>query len=1124
MRYFLYILITCLIAIGVQAQQKPPSLEDIFRHPLPSAKSWVFWYWMQAAVSKEGITADLTAMKEAGIAGAYLMPIKDTTTPLLLTPPARQLSPKWWEMVRFAMQEAKRLNLQLAMHVSDGFALAGGPWITPELSMQKVVWSSVVIDGGSRYNDILPMPEINENYYRDIAVYAYPASANTGVNTRTIQPVVTTSKSADASFLSIPGNKKNFSSNDSCWIQYAFDQPFTCRTITIRVGGNNYQSQRLLIHVSDDGVHFRSIGRLEPPRHGWQDTDADVTHDIVPVTAKYFRFIYDKTGSEPGSEDLDAAKWKPALKITGIELSAEPSIHQYEGKNGEVWRVSKRTTIEQVPNTDCVPLNKIVDITRFVKADGRLQWDFPPGKWVLLRIGHTSTGHKNETAGGGKGLECDKFNPAAVQLQFDNWFGKVFQQIDSSLVKEVLKLFHVDSWECGSQNWSPLFAAAFRKRRGYDLIPYLPIMTGLPVQSAATSERFLFDVRQTIIELVNDVFYETLAKAAHAKGCGFSAESIAPTMTSDGMLHYSKVDLPMGEFWLNSPTHDKPNDMLDAISGAHVYGKNIVQAEAFTTVRMTWNEYPGMLKTLQDRNYALGMNRLVYHVFTHNPWPQRKPGMTLDGVGLYFQTDQTWWKDGKAWVAYGERCQALLQVGRPVADIAVFTGEEIPRRAVLPDRLVTTLPGIVGAERVESEKKRLANIGEPMRTIPDGVVNSANMADPEKWIDPLRGYAYDSFNPDALLRLTTVKDGRIVLPGGASYGLLVIPASHKLMPDSGIMSYAIAKRLLQLVEQGATVLLESKYDRTPGMQRADDSLELVMYKISTGKTGKGKVLRGPYVASSFSSIGIEKDMIATEGTTAASDIAWTHRTAPGVDIYFVSNQKASARKIRLSLRAKGRLPEWWDAVTGNTKVVSNWTIEKNRTLLDVELDANGSGFVVLRKPTSLVRSVPPTSPAVQPVRFVVADNWSVQFDMKKGGPATPVQMNTLRDWSKSTDSSIHYYSGTAVYTNSFDCKQLPKEAWLELGKVANTASVTVNGVDCGTVWTYPFHVNITRALRKGTNKITIAVANTWMNRLIGDHNLPAGKRIAWTTAPFRLEGKSLAEAGLLGPVEVVSGQ
>ncbi|WP_420146814.1 glycosyl hydrolase, partial [Spirosoma sp.] len=779
------------------------------------AKPWVFWYWMQGGVSKEGITADLEAMKEVGIGGAYLMPIKGVPNPPVFTPAAEQLSPRWWDMVRFSMQEAKRLGLEMGMHVSDGFALAGGPWITPELSMQKVVHSSVKIQGGQRVSLKIPQPATNEGFYKDITVLAFPSlvSGQTETNQR---PKITSSQLGNnPQFLIDRTNKDSFKSDTIGWIQYAFDQPFTCRSILIRTGGNNYQAHRLLIQVSDDGKTFRSIGRLQPPRHGWQDTDADVTHAIPATTARYFRFVYDKSGSEPGAEDLDAAKWKPSLKLVGLELSSEPRINQFEGKSAAVWRVGKRWSPADFPKTEsnknlAIPVGKIINLTDKLTDDGQLNWDAPAGEWTILRIGHTSTGHTNATAGAGKGLECDKFNPAAITLQFNSWFGEAVNQLGPALSKDVLTVFHVDSWECGSQNWSAIFPAEFKKRRGYDLMPYLPVMAGIPVESMAVSEQVLYDVRRTVADLIVDVFYKMLADLAHQKGATFTAESVAPTMTSDGLAHYKLVDVPMGEFWLNSPTHDKPNDMLDATSAAHIYGKNIVQAEGFTTVRMDWSEHPGMLKKLQDRNYALGINKLVYHVFTHNPWMDRKPGMTLDGVGLYFQRDQPWWKSAKAWVDYAQRCQMLLQFGKPVADVAVFTGEDIPRRAVLPDRLVATLPGIFGKDVVDKETKRLANQSEPLRQKPAGVTHSANMADPENWVNPLRGYAFDSFNPDALTTLAKVQNGKVSFAPETSYSLLVLPRQHPLQLNNAFATPETLAKLVALVNDGATVLIGEK--------------------------------------------------------------------------------------------------------------------------------------------------------------------------------------------------------------------------------------------------------------------------------------------------------------------------
>ncbi|MFS2188082.1 glycosyl hydrolase [Mucilaginibacter sp. Mucisp84] len=1108
-KYVFIICLCCLFSPGIAQQRKvspaKDALKQAFLHPPESAKPWVFWYWMQGAVSREGITADLQVMKQAGIAGAYLMPIKGPANPPFISPSINQLSPEWWAMVKFTMQEADRIGLKLAMHDSDGFALAGGPWITPELSMQKVVWSKVEVEGGKADHDTLPVPKHYKNYYKDIEVLAYPSLPGEGISSYDEHPKVTASlPNTDVQYLTEKGNTKSFTSNERCWLQLEFEKPFTCRSLIIHTSASNYQSQRLLLEVSDDGKNYRSLDRLEPPRHGWQDGDAEITHAIAPTTAKYFRFTYDKEGSEPGAEDLDFAKWKPTLKLSGVELLSEPRIHQYESKTGEVWRLSKQTTDAQLPANLCVDKNRIINLTDKLGADGKLNWQAPAGRWTIIRIGHTSTGHTNATGGGGIGLECDKFNPEAAKIQFENWFGEAVKQVGPDLAKRVLKIFHVDSWECGSQNWSPVFAAEFQKRRGYDLLPYLPLMAGVPMESAEKTEKILADVRQTIAELLVDNFYGTMAKLAHEKGCTFTAESVAPTMMSDGMLHYQKADIAMGEFWFRSPTHDKPNDMLDAISGGHIYGENIIQAEAFTELRLLWDEHPGMLKTAADRNFALGINRYVFHVNVHNPWLDRKPGMTLDGIGLFFQRDQTWWKPGKAWFDYISRCQAMLQQGHPVADIAVFTGEETPRRAILPDRLVNTLPGIFGTERVKQEKERLANKGVPIINSVEDASHSANMVLPENWIDPLRGYNYDSFNKDALLRLATVKNGRIILPGGASYAMLIIPGVSQMSPQPWQLSAEAVKKLQQLVNEGATVLFGDKRMKA---------------LLSNGSAGK--VLIGSYQKDTFDEVGLSRDLIATDSANqTAKDIAWTHRSADGFDIYFISNQQALNRTIKLSLRVTDRVPELWDPLTGEIRQLAN-TSKSPRTNIKLELAANGSAFIVFRNVSAIAKSEDNKPSHLKTVQTF--SDWQVQFDPKYGGPTKPVMFNQPEDWSHNANDSVKYYSGTAVYNHTFQfIAKTGAKTYLDLGNIANLAEVYVNGVNCGTAWTYPYRVDISKAIQPGENKLTIKVTNTWANRLMGDHALPENKRITWTNAPYRLEGRSLLPAGLLSPVKLLT--
>ncbi|MDR0891295.1 MAG: DNA-binding protein [Mediterranea sp.] len=1057
------------------AQLWERSLRAQFVRPAAEAKPWTFWYWMYGAVSEKGITADLEAMKQAGLGGAYLMPIKGVKEGPQYDGQAQQLSPEWWKRVGFALREADRLGLKLGMHICDGFALAGGPWITPTESMQKVVWSDTIVDGGKLKVLKLSRPEAYEGYYEDIATFALPADDQPDE-----QPAKITCANLDTNAGVSPARTVSIDSagvirsSYPCYIQYEYVRPFTCRNIEVVTGGNNYEAHRLRVMASDDGVHYRLVKQLVPARQGWQDIDQNSTQAIPPTTARYFRFYWTPAGSEPGSEDLDAAKWKPNLKIKKLRLHREARLDQWEGKAGLVWRIAPDTREEEIGRKDCCALSQVINLTPHCRA-GELIVRLPKGRWKLLRMGHTSTGHTNATGGGGRGLECDKFSREAVRVQFNHWFAQIFEKTDAAVARRVLKYMHVDSWECGSQNWSAGFATEFKKRRGYDLMPYLPLLAGIPLESAARSEQVLRDVRTTIGELVVDVFYQTLADCAKAYDCQFSAECVAPTMVSDGMLHYQKVDLPMGEFWLNSPTHDKPNDMLDAISGAHLYGKNIIQAEGCTEVRGTWDETPAMLKPLLDRNYALGINRLFFHVYVHNPWMDRRPGMTLDGIGLFFQRDQTWWNHGaKALADYAARCQTLLQYGHPVVDIAVFTGEEMPRRAVLPERLVPSLPGIFGRERVESERLRLLNEGQPLAVRPVGVTHSANMALPERWVNPLRGYAYDSFNRDALLRLATVRDGRLTLPGGASYQLLVLPLRRPMDPNPVPLSDPVKQKIKEWEAAGLAV---------PQV---------------------------PYTADDFSAYGVARDVVLPP------DVAWTHRQGAEADIYFVANQLAKRRTFSASLRRAGGQPELWNPQTGEITTPAACTEKEGRTEVGLTLEPYESTFIVFpTKAWGVKKSAPEKSLtlALQPSEYTVtftANGKSVRRDR-------------LFDWSREADEGIRYYSGTAVYRTTFEWKhdrEREARVYLLLGDVKDIASVRLNGKECGTAWTAPYRVPIGTAIKKGTNVLEIEVTNTWANALQGaDEGKPSFEGI-WTNAKYRRAEKALLPAGLLGPLSI----
>ena len=541
----------------------------------------------------------------------------------------------------------------------------------------------------------------------------------------------------------------------------------------------------------------------------------------------------------------------------------------------------------------------------------------------------------------------------------------------------------------------------------------------------------------------------------------------------------------MGEYWLNSPTHDKPNDMLDAVSGAHIYNKNIVQAEGFTDVRGVWNETPAMLKPMLDRNLALGMNKLFFHVTAHNPWMDRKPGMTLDGIGLFFQRDNTWYPEARGFVDYITLCQNYLQQGRPVVDIAVFTGEEIPSRSLTPDKLVPMLPGVFGAERVASEQKRMANVGIPMEESPVGVTHSANILDLKDWCNALHGYKYDSMNKDALLKWNFEYSPKGKLPGNQDYRILVVPQ------PANTLSAEVKAKIEELREEGIIII-----DK-------------------------------PYQAKDFSQYGIEPDVVLPE------NMDYAHRCvleATGrKDIYFLTNQEDKERQITATFRTrtskirqivKLSLPAYGSAfVILSNKEDMQVISQTGHKLVEEE----GAGFTE-------------NYPSV----LAVADKWKAHFDDIRKDTTVTLPF----DWSKSADEKMKYYSGHVTFTSSFEwsdsvpvsaeekmevlaekTKTAPSNDGfikIQLGKIGDVARVLVNGKQYGYAWTAPYEVYVPkRDLKNGSNEIQIVVANTWHNALQGAGEGKAPFKGIWTNAKYRTKSKALLPAGLLSTINIV---
>jgi hypothetical protein len=1178
------------LADAVQA----PELERVFRNPPDAAGLWVVWHWMNANVTREGLTRDLEEMAAAGIRNPCMFSIgvRNENTTVVETP-ADPLSPYWWDLVRHAIAECDRLGMTMAMQICDGWAAAGGPAITPELSMQRVVWSEVPVEGGRRFDGVIPPappdtaptrgggpgnPKLGEilaaarAYYKDIALLAYRVPNGWGETNASRRAAVTTTlplaagAAADA-LGSVSGAEATVDTDQPGHVQFAFAEPFTLRSVTVRspgAGAANIPANRLDVQVSDDGAAFRTVHRLDVMLGGWQTNVNPLTHSVPETTARVFRFVYTPGPVLPYDEQMTGASRAPdnnRLRLSGLALSSTAVVHHLPGKSARVWGKSRRMTNADAPPHASVSLDAVVDLTDRLRPDGAVTWDAPDGEWRLLRLGHRSTLVTNNPAGAGQGLEADKFNPAAARVQFDSWFGEALRQAGPAKAGKTLKVLNIDSWECYSQNWSPVFRAEFRTRRGYDLLKYLPAMAGIPVQDGETTERFLLDVRTTIGELVEDNFFKPTAALARQHGCIVAAETTAPTFPGDGMLHYQSADVPTGEFWSNVFLNWKPLDVKEAVSTARVYGKPVAMTESFTGGG-TWTEHPGALKALGDHNFAEGINRFMLHLWGMQAFPDRYPGIP-GSAGTQFNYHQTWWKPGRAWFEYLRRSQALLQQGRAVCDAAYYTGEDVPRRALLePDKGTTFV------------------IDPPLPP----------------------GYRFDSVNRDALLRLARVERGRVVFPSGASYRVLVLP-------DDRLMTPEVAEALAALVAAGAAIVGPPPV-RSPslrGQPSADRRVQQLARELwgdldGTSRTerrvGQGRVFWGKPMAEVLAALGATPDVTVApllETATgrpvrvergprwnptaigkdrAGGGVQWIHRQGAGWDLYFVSNQEPVAVTTELSFRVAGRVPEYWYPDTGKIEEVAQWRPEGGRTAIPMRLDPAGSVFVIFRgaggaadpvvdvggaavtagpgwvpNATRLERTAGglvawaaqpveltvrtrsgqrvPLRVADVPAAIAVDGPWEVRFAPPGRGATKSLRMARLASWPTFDDPDVKFFSGTATYAAQVGVPAPTlgsgRRLLLDLGDVQNLARVRVNGRDLGVLWKAPFVVDVTPAVKAGENTLEVEVTNTWRNRLVGDSGKPAAERQTWVLGNITMSPTTpLLPAGLLGPVRLVT--
>lgn len=766
----------------------------------------------------------------------------------------------------------------------------------------------------------------------------------------------------------------------------------------------------------------------------------------------------------------------------------------------------------EVPGT-AIKQSEMIDLTAKLQPDGSLKWEVPAGKWTILRFVKRNNGAVTRPAPRpGLGFECDKFDTVAFDAHFDAYVGKLLGRVGSRRPAEKggWTMIHIDSWEMGSQNWTGDFREQFKKRRGYDPLLYLPVYAGQIVSSPELSERFLWDVRLTSQELILENHAGRFKELGRRHGFTLSIEPYDMNPASDLDLG-SVADVPMCEFWTDGLGFNSSFSCVEATSIAHVQGKPVVAAESFTAdSREAWKKYPGNMKDQSDWAFCMGINRFVYHTFAHKPYGDHlKPGMTMGPYGVHWDRGQTWWPMVPAYHRYVSRCSYLLSQGSAVADILYLTPEGAPQ--------------VFRAPR---------SAFEGTETLPDK-----------------RGYSFDGCSP-VLLRNAEVADGRIVFPGGASYQVLVLPDVETMTPE-------LLAKIASLVKAGATVVGNPpskspslvNYPACDGQVRTlaselwgSKQIQTAQVTGETIKTSSGQMVTELYplydsTAVLLAKLGVHPDF------KASGSIRYIHRSLADREIYFISNRTSLPVEDVCLFRDGTLHAELWDAVTGEIRSLNDLTQSENGVSLKVKLEVSQSFFVVFYK-----SDMPGARESLQkdnfPGKDVIATlegPWTVAFDTLMGGPKAVV-FETLSDWTIRPEEGIRFYSGIACYSKIFDMPEFRGESdvFLDLGAVKSMARVRLNGKDLGVIWTSPWQINITNAVKKKNNLLEIDIANLWANRLIGDEALPDDgvkdskwpdwvinctqrptERYTFTTHRFYKKDDPLMESGLLGPVRIL---
>ena len=1034
-----------------------------FVSPPDSARPRVWWHWMDGNVDLDGIRRDLAWMHRVGVRGVQVFD-GGLGNPSIVDEPLIPGTDAWREALKEASETAHNLGIEFTVATSAGWSASGGPWVSPDDAMRKIVWSQAILapgddehllpalpDSAGVFQDSSPWGEASDRgHARDICVLAIPYNEHHDphqpTQVRTSNPLGSSANLTDETFTDGIQLPRDPDARSSVWLEQQFHSAVTVRSCVVGIPGPHgfgaAPPVSAVLEASTDGLDYWTVAELPATRVPAR------TLSFPPVTATHFRLVLAADGLsaampsvEPGVAYPPVFRAVTTFDITQFALYEAGMVSHREVKAGfAAAPFYDALDTDARASAGTVARDRVIDVTEHVRGD-ILTWAPPEGSWRILRFGSTLTGQKNGPAvAEATGLEVDKLDARRVRQYIDHHLHRYGDIVISGLLS--------DSIEAGPQNFTEQLPAQFAERRGYDMIPWLLTVAGLLVDDALSTDLFLADFRLTISELLAEEYYRTLADAAHQRGAIYYAEALEDhrPQLGDDLAMRSRADVPMGAMWTFSPDEGPAPtyvaDLKGASSVTHVYDRSFTGSEAFTSMRTPWRDSPRTLKHIADLQLTLGVTRFCIHSSPHQPSTVPIPGMAMANIlGQSFSRNETWAPFAGAWVDYLARCSYLLGQGTPAVDIAYFIGEEAPVTALFGDEFNTTIPA---------------------------------------------GFDFDYLNVDALTNRISV-DGGSLVAGQSRYRLLYLGGS------SARMSVTALRAIEQLLDRGATVVGIPP----TGPRSLSDSPEEIRALIARiwGARSQGRVINTHDLAVALSELEIEP-LVRLDDVRVRHTARWVD----GKPVIFVANPTAHPVSTILELNHPTDVLAAWNPVTLE-RVPLQVTSPRH---FRVQLPAFGSSFLL---PAPAVREQ-----AVQGISL--NGRWSLAIPGRNeialpDGPQRWTELGPIGEG----------FSGIAVYRLELelsDAELGTGQLTLDLEDVADLAEVTINGHPAGVAWTPPYRVPASH-LMKGNNVIEVAVANPWRNRLIAESSHPTGEAWDAMTAVFTPDA-AILPAGLAGPV------